>query len=107
VYRVTGAPLWMAIAQLTGFINLFNLIPVWQLDGARGFHALSGPQRIAIVALSAVAFLLTWQKLLLVVIGFAIYQTAFGRSGPGDRRAFATFVSLVAALAWLSRGLGS
>jgi Zn-dependent protease len=104
---VTGASLLMAIAQLTALLNLFNLIPVWQLDGARGFHALSRPQRTAIVAVSALAFLLTWQKLLILVIGFAIYQTVFGRTGPGDRRAFATFVSLVAVLAWLSRGLGS
>ena len=35
IYLATGAPIWLAIAELTGFINLFNLIPVWQLDGAR------------------------------------------------------------------------
>ena len=39
--RVSGAPIWLAIAQLTGFLNLFNLIPVWQLDGSRGLHALA------------------------------------------------------------------
>src|SRR5206468_1291128 len=33
IYAVTGARIWLAIAQLTGFLNLFNLIPVWQLDG--------------------------------------------------------------------------
>ena len=33
VYMVTSAPIWLAIAQLAGFINLFNLIPIWQLDG--------------------------------------------------------------------------
>ena len=36
VYGATGAPIWFAIAQVTGFLNLFNLIPVWQLDGSRG-----------------------------------------------------------------------
>ena len=39
-YSVTDAGIWLAIAHLTGFFNLFNLIPVWQLDGSRGFHAL-------------------------------------------------------------------
>ncbi len=107
VYLLTGAPLFKAIAQLTGLLNLFNLIPVWQLDGARGFHALSAAQRVGIVAVSVLAFLVTWQKFLVLVIGFAIYQTVFGRVGPGDRRAFATFAFLVAALAWLSRGVGA
>ena len=40
VYLLTGGAIWLAIAELTGFLNLFNLMPVWQLDGARGFHAL-------------------------------------------------------------------
>ena len=41
VYFLTGAPIWLAIAELTGFITLFNLTPIWQLDGSREFHALS------------------------------------------------------------------
>jgi hypothetical protein len=64
-------------------------------------------QRIAIVGLSVLAFLVTWQKFLVLIIGFAIYQSVFRSSGPGDRRAFATFATLVASLAWLSRGVGS
>jgi Zn-dependent protease len=107
VNLATGASLWIAVAQLTALLNLFNLIPVWQLDGARGFHALSKAQRIAILAVSVLAFLVTWQRFLVAFIGLAIYQTAFGTAGPGDRRAFATFASLVAVLAWLSRGMGS
>ena len=43
----------LTILLLTGFINLFNLIPIWQLDGPRGFHALSRPQRWMIVAVIA------------------------------------------------------
>jgi Zn-dependent protease len=104
-YLVTDVSLWHAIAQLTALINLFNLIPVWQLDGARGFHALCRAQRTAIVALSMLAFLVTGQKLLVLITGFAVYRTVFAAAGPGDRRAFATFASLVAALAWLARGV--
>jgi Zn-dependent protease len=33
------------VAQLTGFLNRFNLIPVWQLDGSRGFHVLAAAER--------------------------------------------------------------
>lgn len=40
--HVTGQPVWMSIAFLGFAINLFNMIPFWQLDGARIFAAL-GP----------------------------------------------------------------
>src|SRR5678816_4052200 len=49
-YYATGLKIWLAIAELTAFLNLFNLIPVWQLDGARGFHALSQSERWMVVA---------------------------------------------------------
>jgi len=104
VYRITDVPLWGAIAQLTGFINLFNLIPVWQLDGARGFHALSGWQRWAIVGALGVAFLLTNEGLLLLVGAVAVYralQPAVVREP--NVPAFATFLVLIAALTWLTK----
>ena len=104
VYRLTDVPLWGAIAQLTGFINLFNLIPVWQLDGARGFHALSGWQRWAIVGVLGVAFLLTNEGLLLLIGAVAVYralQPAVVREP--NVPAFATFLVLIAALTWLTK----
>ena len=36
----TGEPYFLAIARLGAWINLFNLIPIWQLDGGRAFRAL-------------------------------------------------------------------
>jgi Zn-dependent protease len=104
VYRATGAPLWGAIAQLTGFINLFNLIPIWQLDGGRGFHALSSWQRWAVVAVLGVAFLITSEGLLLLIGAVAVYRAL---QPPVVREpnmpAFATFVVLIAALTWLAK----
>src|SRR3984885_6743050 len=41
----TGLPIWYAIAHTSAWLNLFNLIPVWQLDGGRGFRALTRKQR--------------------------------------------------------------
>lgn len=52
VYAATGSPIWAAIAQSGAWINLFNLIPVWQLDGGRGMRSLTRGQR-ALVALAA------------------------------------------------------
>ena len=47
VYELTDRPIWAAIAKLGAIINLFNLLPFWQLDGARAFRSLNRSQRLA------------------------------------------------------------
>ena len=106
VYAVTGTRIWLAIAQLTGFINLFNLIPVWQLDGSRGLHVLARWERWALVAAIVVALMLTEQRLLFIVGGVAVWRALQQETGPGDTRVLATFVVLVIALSLLARGVG-
>jgi Zn-dependent protease len=103
IATIMASPTWGAIAELTGLINLFNLTPVWQLDGSRGFHALSRPQRIAVVAAIALAFAATRQRLLLLVGIVALVRAAQKTTAAGDARTVATYIGLVAALAWLSR----
>ena len=105
VYLVTGEMIWFAIAQLTGFINLFNLIPVWQLDGSRGMHALARSERWMLVAAIAAALLLTEQRLLFLVGGVAIWRAMQKDPGPGNARVLATYVTLVIALSLLARGV--
>jgi Zn-dependent protease len=102
---MTGAPIWFAIAQLTGFLNLFNLIPVWQLDGSRGMHALSRNERWLLVAAIAVALLLTEQRLLFIVGAVAVWRALERETGTGDVRVLATFVMLVMMLSFLARGV--
>jgi Zn-dependent protease len=99
VYAFTRAPIWLAIAELTGFINLFNLIPVWQLDGSRGFHALSRAERWIVVATVAAALVVTGQRMLVLVGGVAVWRALQREAGPGDRRTLVTFAVLVLALA--------
>lgn len=106
VYGATAAPIWFAIAQVTGFLNLFNLIPVWQLDGSRGIRILSRAERWALVAAIAVALLLTEQRLLFIVGAVAVWRALQEQAGPGDRGVLATFVALVLLLALLARGVG-
>jgi Zn-dependent protease len=106
VYAVTDAPIWFAIAHLTGFLNLFNLIPVWQLDGSRGFHALSRTERWIVVATIGVMLWITGQRLLFIVGGVAVWRAAQREVGPGDRRILATFVLLVVLLSWIAKGVG-
>jgi Zn-dependent protease len=106
VYAVTNAQIWLAIAHLTGFLNLFNLIPVWQLDGSRGFHALSRTERWIVVATIGVMLWLTGQRLLFLVGGVAVWRAAQKQVGPGDRRVLATFVVLVVLLSWIAKAVG-
>ena len=42
---LTGQGVWLAVAHSTAYINLFNLIPIWTLDGGRAFRALDRKQR--------------------------------------------------------------
>ena len=106
VYVVTGARIWLAIAQLTGFINLFNLIPVWQLDGSRGMHVLGRTERWALVGFIVLALALTEQRLLFIVGAVAVWRAMQQDVGPGNVRVLATFAALVTSLAFLARGVG-
>jgi len=102
-YMATGAGIWLAIAELTGFLNLFNLIPVWQLDGARGFHALSREERWVVLGVIGVALWAFGVGVLWIVGAVALYQALRGESGPGHRPTLLTFAVLVMTLSWFAR----
>src|SRR5439155_20796972 len=40
LYLVTDWPICLAMARVGAWINLFNLLPLWPLDGGRGFQSL-------------------------------------------------------------------
>jgi Zn-dependent protease len=102
VWRTTGMPFWGVIAKYGAWINLFNLTPVWQLDGAHGFRAMARTHRIVAALAIAAAFALT-QEGLLVLLLFAALATLFAQEArEPDRRAVVLYVALVAALAALA-----
>jgi Zn-dependent protease len=105
VYAVTRVPVWLAIAEITAFINLFNLIPVWQLDGARGFHALALAQRWIAIAVVALMLLVTGQRMLVLIGAVAVWRAFQRESGPGDTRALGTFIVLIVSLSVLARAV--
>lgn len=70
----TDAKFWFVIASLTAVINLFNLTPVWQLDGSRGFHALTRAQRWMAVGALALAYAFTREGMLVLVGLFAAWR---------------------------------
>ena len=104
VFLGTGNQTWGAIAQVGAWINLFNLLPVWQLDGARGFHALIRPQRWIAVAILAGMWLVTREGLL-VLLCLAGAFAAWRGDVPdeGDDRALVEYGALAITLALLTR----
>jgi Zn-dependent protease len=99
MFALTGEPFWAAIARTGAWINLFNLLPVWQLDGGRGFRALTRVHRAIIIAVALVLFVLTHEFLLILIAGGAVYRL-FTHDAPEeeDRGALGMFAGLLAAL---------
>lgn len=52
---LTGLPIFVVIARLGAFINLFNLLPLGPLDGGRAFRSMRRSQRwLAVLGLGAI-----------------------------------------------------
>ena len=102
--QVAGSPLAMAIAHTGAWINILNLAPVWQLDGSRGFASLTRPHRWIATAALAVAWMLTRDGVVLLVLLVAVGRTAVTPAdAPPDRGALILFVFVTLALAVIWR----
>jgi Zn-dependent protease len=104
LFLITHVPVWGAIAHIGAWINLFNLIPIWQLDGAHGFHAMSQPERWWAVATIGAAWILTHEGMLLALLLVAAWA-ALKRDAParGDRRAVLEYAFLILTLALIAQ----
>src|SRR5271170_6551965 len=74
VSYATGSKAWSAIAHFGAVVNLFNLIPVWQLDGSRGFASLTRHQRLIVLSGAGVLWLATSEPMLLLIGLGAVYR---------------------------------
>jgi Zn-dependent protease len=103
IASATGAPIWLAIAHTGAWLNLFNLLPVWQLDGSRAFAALTRPQRLLAAAVLAAAWVISHEGLLVLLALVAAYRGLIGHApGEGDRRTLASYAGLVILLTILT-----
>jgi Zn-dependent protease len=103
VYVITGSPIWGAIAHFGAWVNLFNLLPVWQLDGGRGFRALTRRERWMATGALVVIWLVTSEPLLvLLAVAGAVKALGAAQDEP-DTGALGMYVGLVLTLAVLSR----
>ena len=102
-------PILVAIGRVGAWINLFNLLPVWQLDGGRAFSALSRRQR-AIAAGGLFVLALFAGDGLLFILAIAAAVRAWIRSATtpsvGDRAVLVTYLGVAAALVALMAGGG-
>ena len=87
-----GSPVLAAIASRGAWINLFNLIPLWQLDGGHAFKAFTRSQRWLAAAVIALAWTQTHEGLLVILMLAAAFRAI---AEPGARRAGPAAVSPV------------
>jgi Zn-dependent protease len=94
-----GWPSMIAVGQVGAWINLFNLLPVWQLDGGRAFVALSRRQR-GWMAVALWGLALASKDGLMFLLAVVATLRALGQNAPakGDRGAFLTYLALAAGL---------
>jgi Zn-dependent protease len=93
----------LAIASSGAFINLFNLVPVWQLDGGRGFAALTQRQRSVVAGLLWVLALVVGEGMLVVLAVACTARALIKGNAPeqGDNEVQMTYLGLVLGLTFL------
>ena len=99
-----GGGLFFAIARTGAWINLLNLLPVWQLDGNRAFAALNRHERWVAVMSLVTAWFVSGDGLLVLLILVAVVR-AFGKDAPvdSDRGALRSYAAIAIALAIVFR----
>jgi Zn-dependent protease len=104
-YLATDQLMFAAIAKLAAIINLFNLIPIWQLDGGHAFKAFSRPHRwlAAVVASTIWATMPETEGfvyfLLFALMVCAVFRAAFDKpSEQPDLFSALEYAALIVAL---------
>jgi Zn-dependent protease len=99
-----GGPMYSAIAHVGAWINLFNLMPIWQLDGGRAFTSLTPAHRWIATAAVALAYALTKDGIVLLVLMVAVWRSfAADKTVNQDSGALLLFVAVTLALALVFR----
>lgn len=107
LFAVTGNALFAALRHIGALVNLFNLLPVWSLDGSRGMRGLSRPLRLALAVIAIATAIFTGNIFAWLIAGlllirlFAVRGQEPAVTQP-DWLAFALFAGLIVSLAWIA-----
>lgn len=71
---ITGVPFWGVLAHWGAWINLFNLIPVWQLDGSHAFGAMTRQHRVIAILAAAGMWAISEDLVLLGIVGVGVFR---------------------------------
>ena len=106
LHAVTGDKLFLALAVFGAYINLFNLIPILFLDGARGFRGLNRAQRWMVAATAVVCYYLFSSSLALGIGAVMAARQLFFKPREEDTQAdqlsFVLFILLLISLSGLT-----
>ncbi len=102
LFAATGMPIFAAVAHSGAWLNLLNLLPVWQLDGGRGFSAMSRMHRLIAAGAVLVAFAVTREPMCLIVGLVGVVMAFVKPSRQPDARVAVYYVALIWALAGVS-----
>lgn len=103
LYLATELSIFAALAKTGAWINLFNLIPIWQLDGGRAFNALDRRDRWIAFVIILAAWAVTAETMLLLVLLGAGYRAGFAQSPERrDQGSLIAYAALIVTLASLT-----
>jgi Zn-dependent protease len=96
---LTGYMIMGAIAHTAAVINLFNLIPVWQLDGSRGVRSLTRIQRALLLVTALGLWAITRESMLLLIsLGLTYRLFTKDQAEQGDDTGVMQYAGLLVAL---------
>ena len=99
---LTGQNVFYALAHTGAWINLFNLIPVWQLDGGRAMRAFTRQQRgIALVSVLVMWALTEESMLLFIALGLTYRMFSRDYAEEPDNGALTMYIGLIVLLGLL------
>jgi Zn-dependent protease len=102
LFQLTHNGLFASLTHTGAVLNLFNLTPVWQLDGSRGIAPLTRSQRLILLAAAIASFALFHEGFLVVVALFLGVRCFTKDQGEGDQAVLIQFIMLLLSLGLLS-----
>jgi Zn-dependent protease len=101
-FQLTGASYWATLARWGALINLFNLLPFWQLDGGHAFKAMSRLHRVLAVVAIGAALVLSGERMLWLPLIGAAWMVFRPPARQPDLRALGYYVVLIGSLSALA-----